>query len=65
MMTSNKYQKLLPIILDGVCMSMGIAIVVENIVGEIDIVNAVTMLALGLFCSGLSLLIKHTGYNKE
>ena len=37
-------------------MSMGIAVVVSNILGELQIKDAVSMLGIGLFCISLSLI---------
>ena len=40
-------------------MAMGIAVVVLNIIDELQIKDATSMLGIGLFCIGLSLISKH------
>jgi hypothetical protein len=53
-------KKLITIICNGIGMAMGIAVVVLNILGEVEPNNAISMLGIGLFSIGLSMFV-----NKE
>lgn len=52
----ENFNKLFILICEGIGMSMGIAVVVSNILGELQIKDAVSMLGIGLFCISLSLI---------
>ena len=48
----------LDIALPGICMAMGIAVVVLSVLGELEIRDGMTMLGIGLSCAGMHLLRK-------
>lgn len=52
-------KKIFTIICEGIGMAMGIAVIVSNIQGELQVKDAINMLGIGLFCIGLSLISKH------
>lgn len=52
-------KKSITIICEGIGMAMGVAVVVLNIIDELQVKDAVSMLGIGLFCIGLSLISKH------
>ena len=52
-------KKLITIICEGIGMAMGVAVVVLNIIDELQVKDAISMLGIGLFCIGLSLISKH------
>ena len=51
-------KEVVTLILQAVCLAMGVAVAVLSILGEIDTRTAVTMLAIGVACAGASLLDK-------
>ena len=54
--SNNKLKDLINLIFKAVAIAMGIAVVVLNILNEIDINNSVIMLGVGLACIGIYLL---------
>lgn len=54
--SNNKLKDLINLIFKAVAIAMGIAVVVLNILNEIDIKNSVIMLGVGLACIGIYLL---------
>lgn len=50
--------KLMPLICKCITIAMGISVVVLNILDELKIKDSISMLGIGLFCIGLSLLSK-------
>lgn len=56
-MENNKTpQEITQLVLKGVALAMGVAVVVVGVVGNTPITAQVTMLGLGLFCLALSAL---------
>lgn len=49
---------IVPLILKGVCLAMGVAVTVLSILGQLDTQSAAVMLGIGLACAGISLLEK-------
>lgn len=49
-------KKIVNLICKCVGLGMGVAVVVLNILGKLDINNAITMLGIGLFAISLSLI---------
>lgn len=54
--TNSKIKDLVNLIFKAVAIAMGIAVVVLNILNEIDIKNSIIMLGIGLACVGIYLL---------
>lgn len=54
--TNSKVKDIFNLVLKAVVMAMGIAVVVLNILGEIDVKSSITMLGIGLACTGIYLL---------
>lgn len=50
------FKSLIDLILIGIGLAMGIAVVVLNLLSQIDEKNSISMLGIGLFCISLSLL---------
>ena len=53
---SQKIKKIINLIFKAVTLAMGVAVVVLSILNEIDSNSAITLLGIGLFCAGMSLL---------
>ncbi len=49
---------IVPLILKGVCLAMGVAVTMLSILGQLDTQSAAVMLGIGLACAGISLLEK-------
>lgn len=54
--TNSKVKDIFNLVLKAVAMAMGIAVVVLNILGEIDVKSSIIMLGIGLACTGIYLL---------
>ncbi len=54
--TNSKIKDLVNLIFKAVAIAMGIAVVVLNILNEIDIKSSIIMLGIGLACVGIYLL---------
>lgn len=54
--TNSKIKDLVNLIFKAVAIAMGIAVVVLNILNEIDIKSSIIMLGIGLVCVGIYLL---------
>ena len=54
--SNNKMKDLVNLIFKAVAIAMGIAVVVLNILNEIDIKSSIIMLGIGLACVGIYLL---------
>ncbi len=52
-------KELVKLILTGVSLAMGVAVVVLSILGELKSESGITMLGIGLFCLALSSLQKN------
>ena len=52
----NKWQTIINLILRAVGVGLGVAVVVLNVLGELQTGAAMTMLGIGLACMGISLL---------
>ena len=52
----QKIKKLINLIFKAVTVAMGVAVVVLSSLNAIDISSAITLLGIGLFCAGMSLL---------
>ena len=55
-MPKQSVKEIVNLILKAVPVAMGVAVVVLTIMGEIELQGGFTMLGLGMFCVGLSLL---------
>lgn len=53
---SSKIKNLFNLILKAVAVAMGVAVIVLNILGKIDIKTSIILLGIGIFCIGLYLL---------
>ena len=54
--TGSKIKDLFNLILKAVAVAMGVAVIVLNILGKIDIKTSIILLGIGIFCIGLYLL---------
>ena len=52
----SKIKDLFNLILKAVAVAMGVAVIVLNILGKIDIKTSIILLGIGIFCIGLYLL---------
>lgn len=52
----EEFNKLFTLVCEGIGMAMGIAVVISNILGELQIKDSISMLGIGLFCISLSLI---------
>lgn len=50
----REYSKLIELILKGIALAMGIAVVVMSLLSEIDVNSGLTMLGIGLMCMAIS-----------
>lgn len=58
MKKDTEIKKLVPTILNGITLAMGIATIVLNILGEISVENSITMLAIAITCIGITAISK-------
>ena len=52
----NKIKDLINLIFKAIALSMGVAVIVLNILNQIEVKNSIVMLGIGLFCMGIYLL---------
>ena len=52
----NKLKDLINLIFKAVALAMGVAVIVLNILNQIEVKNSIVMLGIGLFCIGIYLL---------
>lgn len=50
--------EVIPLVFKAICLAMGVAVVVLSVIGELETGTAITLLAIGLVCAGLSLFEK-------
>lgn len=53
---NNKLKKLINLIFKAIALAMGVAVIVLNILNQIEVKNSIVMLGIGLFCIGIYLL---------
>ena len=53
--TNDRIKDLINLILKAVSMAMGIAVLVLNVINQIDTKSSIIMLSIGILCSGLYL----------
>lgn len=58
MNTQTKFSQIINVVLSGVALAMAVAVVVINILGEIDHQSMGMLLGIGLFCLALKSLDK-------
>ena len=56
--TGKSVHDILSLACKGVCLAMGVAVVVLSVLGELETQSAIVMLGTGLACAGISLLEK-------
>lgn len=57
-MENNDIRQIVSTVLKAVAAAMGIAVVVLNQMGQMDMQSAISMLGIGLACAGLAMLEK-------
>ena len=63
--SSVKIKKLIDLIFKAVALAMGIAVIVLNILDQVDIKTSVIMLGIGLFCLSIYLLDGNENKNQN
>lgn len=53
---NNKLKDLINLIFKAIALAMGVAVIVLNILNQIEVKNSIVMLGIGLFCIGIYLL---------
>ena len=53
---NNKLKDLINLIFKAIALAMGAAVIVLNILNQIEVKNSIVMLGIGLFCIGIYLL---------
>ena len=53
---NNKIKDLINLIFKAIALAMGVAVIVLNILNQIEVKNSIVMLGIGLFCIGIYLL---------
>ena len=53
---NNKRKDLINLIFKAIALAMGVAVIVLNILNQIEVKNSIVMLGIGLFCIGIYLL---------
>ena len=54
--SNNKLKDLINLIFKAIALAMGVAVIVLNILNQIEVKNSIVMLGIGLFCIGIYLL---------
>lgn len=62
--TNDKIKDLINLILKAVSMAMGIAVLVLNVINQIDTKSSIIMLSIAIFCSGLYLFSNNDNKNQ-
>ena len=62
--TNNRIKDLINLILKAVSMAMGIAVLVLNVINQIDTKSSIIMLSIGILCSGLYLFSNRDNKNQ-
>ena len=52
---NNKIKDLINLIFKAIALAMGVAVIVLNILNQIEVKNSIVMLGIGLFCIGIYL----------
>ena len=53
---NNKLKDLINLIFKAIALAMGVAVIVLNVLNQIEVKNSIVMLGIGLFCIGIYLL---------
>ena len=53
---NNKLKDLINLIFKAIALAMGVAVIVLNILNQIEVKNSIVMLGIGLFCIGIYLI---------
>lgn len=61
----NNIKQIINLVCKAVSVGMGIAVVVLNILDELEVSNAITMLGIGLACTNISLLSETSEDSKK
>ena len=62
--TNDRIKDLINLILKAVSMAMGIAVLVLNVINQIDTKSSIIMLSIGILCSGLYLFSNRDNKNQ-
>lgn len=62
--TNDRIKDLINLILKAVSMAMGIAVLVLNVINQIDTKSSIIMLSIAIFCSGLYLFSNNDNKNQ-
>lgn len=62
--TNDRIKYLINLILKAVSMAMGIAVLVLNVINQIDTKSSIIMLSIAIFCSGLYLFSNNDNKNQ-
>lgn len=59
MQKKEDIKKLITLICEGIGIALGVAVVVLNMIDQLQVKEAISMLGIGMFCIGLSLISRN------